>query len=342
MRKLSSWVPFSCIAVLAFPACAAEVGETDQDGIGKVAQALGTFTQLALPSSPNRALHIGPTFAVFSSDILTSSTPVVLFTGTGATRSVPFAGNGFLTAAGSDNTVTIALLNTFSGQSQLYVLDGDAGGTGAVSWRALGNPRSGSVSKIAMSSTHVYFDDANGVYSVSRAGGTPVPLAANSGGVSHELLGRDGSRLYLQSSASGSPFTLSWVSVSGGARTPLATRSNEFADFSTDPNHVYWVENGTVSSIRRVPKAGGAVEKVLGGEDRTYRAPVADGSLIWFIQEDAGPVRRLRRMNLANNNFVSVSYPFLPVSELLRTSGGLYLAPLAVAPNQYGLYSTPL
>lgn len=342
MGKAGSWIRMLCVTVLASPACANEVVESEEDAVAEVAQALGGFTPLALPPAPNRALHIGPTFTVFSSDFAFSSTPLVRFTATGATRIVPFAASGFLTAAGSADTVVIALQQSFTGQSQLYVLDGDAAGTGPVSWRALGNVRSGAVFRIAMSSTRVYFDDAHGVHSVLRAGGTPVSLAANSGGVSYKLLGSDGSRLYVQSSGSGLPFTLSSISMAGGALTTLAIRSSAFADFSVAPNHVYWVENGTTSSVRRVPKLGGAVEKVLGGEDRTYHAPVSDGSLIWFVQEDPGPVRRLRRMNLANDNVVSVAFPFAPVSELMWTSGGLYLAPLVTDPSQYGLYRTAL
>ncbi len=147
---------------------------------------------------------------------------------------------------------------------------------------------------------YAYANPLNGgmIYAVPRGGGAPLLLAA---GQRADNLGSvftfDGSNAYYSDEVytpdAGSSYVTSLVSIPLSGGTPLTIASG-LGDFVTalavDAKNVYFIDTMTpvdpatqtaVSSIDKVPLAGGAVETVVSGEPQPYTLAVAGGFLYW-------------------------------------------------------------
>jgi hypothetical protein len=152
------------------------------------------------------------------------------------------------------------------------------GGTGSDAASALSawDPQSDAVtilatgqalSGVAVDGTGVYWADVGGgqgitVYSLPLGGGTPTTLANVPGGTHGVLLGVSSTDVvFVSDYVTGAIET---VSKTGGTVTPLVTAKASWVnDFAwVDDPYLYWTENGTPTTLTRIPIAGGAAQVV--------------------------------------------------------------------------------
>jgi sugar lactone lactonase YvrE len=118
---------------------------------------------------------------------------------------------------------------------------------------------------IAVDATSVYWTedvDGGAIMKVSKAGGTPVPLAIGQGRP-HGIAVADGF-VYWANQGFVNSGSVQRVPVDGGTITTFAAQQDSYS-VAVDASYVYWTSLGT-NSVMRAPLAGGpAVPVVAGG-----------------------------------------------------------------------------
>jgi hypothetical protein len=144
---------------------------------------------------------------------------------------------------------------------------------------------------IGLDAQSAYFGDG-ALERVSLAGGAPEPLVPGWLGVAAV----DDARVYFdESPPTGS--ALGSVAKTGGPAATLAPVSS-LGPYAQDEGAIYWLDwhdQGTGSSVVRVPKGGGSVEVLVGGQDAPYGIGVDDTHVYWAVGDAVGATQALRR-----------------------------------------------
>jgi len=130
------------------------------------------------------------------------------------------------------------------------------------------------IGDFAVSGAFVYFGDANGgIWRVSKDGGVAPVLLARVGNAPVVSVEVDATRVFFTLLTGELTGDLYSMPKDGGAPVTVATALITPVMLASDAQFIYWVSLGTISgedflsdgAVRRVAKAGGAVQTLVGG-----------------------------------------------------------------------------
>jgi len=150
--------------------------------------------------------------------------------------------------------------------------------------------------RVYVDGTKLYFSDDAALWSVDKAGGTPVALAMTESDIAtgiDPLFTFDDDFIYygdyVSTDAGDENGTLNKVKKSGGTPTVLATGLAGPGSVALDGSDVYFINDGTIDhafhslyngSVATVPKAGGTVRELFTQEPNKDAIAPSEGDLL--------------------------------------------------------------
>lgn len=144
---------------------------------------------------------------------------------------------------------------------------------------------------IALDATHVYWGTTTDKVRRAPKAGGPVEtldLALTAGGVSRLAVGNE--TVFATIRAGTNTGRIDAVPLSGGASTSIASNQEQPYGIVVDPQHVYWVSQGSVAGSARITQAlhdgGSAISIPSNGVQPQYIA--TDGERVYWTHATAG------------------------------------------------------
>jgi hypothetical protein len=195
-----------------------------------------------------------------------------------------------------------------------------------LTWQVIASTPGADITKLLATSSHVYWDDASGIYRVPLGGGARTALAASPHA---HLLALDGNVLYIDRyNPIQENWTLQRVPIAGGPATLLRTRDVGFGpDFTFDATHFYFADNRMDGTRRldRLTKSGSTHTTFRSSTTLFYSHPIMNASHLYWMETPGLGQYSLERVHLTEGNDSDISVPLARIDGFIVAPDYLYV-----------------
>lgn len=340
MMGRTSMVWFLGVVALSATGCFVSTEVEPQNEVAVTEQALGGVAEV-VRFGAGSVLDVGPTYTVFRRRVGSCDTIEVYITTTGERVPSPaLPGCPSITVGTSQSLILVA--DRASGK--IYRLNFGF----FTSWSVAASPgTSVIVRQVLNNDTDLFWQGDSLIHRVSLSTGVEPQSPKMIAGLAR-MMAIEGSRLYLNTDNFNSGYdlvSLYWFKNGVSSTGVIATSPNTFDSYFTyDDSYIYWTHDygvNNVNTLRRVGKElGSTVVDYRSSSAIFYRAPVANVSTLWWIEENLlTEVSQIKRKNLVNGNQSSASFPLKPPGRMRLLSDGLYF-PSLTSLTDWSLYRT--